>query len=282
MKIKQILNNNVAVVKKGGHEVIVVSKGVGFSYKKGQEIKEDVIDRMYILDSYDMLDRFSYLLSKTAPEDILIIEDIIKLGEERLGHKVPEYLSLTLLDHLEYLMERAEKGQYIFSPLTWDVKRFYPKEYELGLEALSIIGEKKQLTIPEDEAVSIALHFVNIFGEPNESNMKSAEVEIVSDIISIVKLHFKMVLDEQSVNYLRFANHLQYFVQRLLRSESHKDNTDSKVLLDQVTTLYPEAFKCVQKVKSYVTSRFDTNLTINEECYLILHVNRVTSRMEEK
>ena len=62
MKISQILNNNVALVKRGGNEVFVVSKGIGFRKKKGQEIMEEEIEKMYILDSFDMLDHFSLSL----------------------------------------------------------------------------------------------------------------------------------------------------------------------------------------------------------------------------
>ena len=36
MKISQILNNNVAIVKRGSNEIIVYSKGVAFKKKPGQ------------------------------------------------------------------------------------------------------------------------------------------------------------------------------------------------------------------------------------------------------
>uniref|UniRef100_UPI00336A9475 CAT RNA binding domain-containing protein n=1 Tax=Enterocloster aldenensis TaxID=358742 RepID=UPI00336A9475 len=51
MKISQILNNNVAVVKKGGSELIVYSKGISFRKKAGQSIGEDEIEKTYVLDS---------------------------------------------------------------------------------------------------------------------------------------------------------------------------------------------------------------------------------------
>ena len=60
MKISQILNNNVAVVKKGGSELIVYSKGISFRKKAGQSIGEDEIEKTYVLDSNDMLEHFSY------------------------------------------------------------------------------------------------------------------------------------------------------------------------------------------------------------------------------
>ena len=105
MKISQILNNNVALVKRGGNEVFVVAKGIGFKKKKGQQIAEEEVEKMYILDSFDMLDHFSYLLAHSDPNDILLVSNIISYGEEQLNIKASDFLSLALLDHLEFLLK---------------------------------------------------------------------------------------------------------------------------------------------------------------------------------
>ena len=99
MKISQILNNNVAVVKKGGSELIVYSKGISFRKKAGQSIGEDEIEKTYVLDSNDMLEHFSYLLANTDEEYLNIVNDVIASGEQLLGQKANDYLYLTLLDH---------------------------------------------------------------------------------------------------------------------------------------------------------------------------------------
>ena len=51
MKVSQILNNNVAVVKRGSNEVIVYSRGISFKKKVGQTITESEIEKTYVLDS---------------------------------------------------------------------------------------------------------------------------------------------------------------------------------------------------------------------------------------
>ncbi|MDX5716890.1 CAT RNA binding domain-containing protein, partial [Clostridioides difficile] len=48
MKIIQILNNNVALVKRGKNEIIVFVKGIGFKKRVGQVINENEIERTYI------------------------------------------------------------------------------------------------------------------------------------------------------------------------------------------------------------------------------------------
>ena len=53
MIIRQILNNNVAIVKKGsskqnrGNEIIVYSKGIAFKRKAGDSIEEKDIEKIY-------------------------------------------------------------------------------------------------------------------------------------------------------------------------------------------------------------------------------------------
>ena len=46
--------------------------------------------------------------------------------------------------------------------------------------------------------------------------------------------------------------------------------------------LYPAAHGCAGKIRAYVKETFKMELTIDEETYLILHIHRVTNRMEKK
>nr|SUY82774.1 beta-glucoside bgl operon transcription antiterminator [Clostridioides difficile] len=93
--------------------------------------------------------------------------------------------------------------------MVWNVKRFYPKHFEIGMHALKLIGDSKGINLPDDEAVSIALHFVNM--EVNKESHDSTIVELrtLADIVSIIKYHFNVELDETSTNYMRFTTHLQ-------------------------------------------------------------------------
>ena len=86
MKISQILNNNVAIVKRGSNEIIVYSKGVAFKKKPGQEITSEEIQKTYVLDSHDKLEHFSFLLSNTKDEYLQMVNQIIAYGEEKLKH----------------------------------------------------------------------------------------------------------------------------------------------------------------------------------------------------
>lgn len=278
MKISQILNNNVAIVKRGSNEIIVYSKGVAFKKKPGQEITSEEIQKTYVLDSHDKLEHFSYLLSNTKDEYLQMVNQIIAYGEEKLKTCVSDYLYLTLLDHLDFTIKRIKKNQFIKSPLSWEVKKFYPEHYQIGLYAVSIIQKTMDIECPNDEAVAIALHFINLQNDTNNANHQIKAMETVRDILAIIKYHFHINFDEDSMNYIRLVTHLQYFVTRLLKHDVY--DSDEQELNNQIRSLYPEAYSCVNKIRVYVRDAFQSELTNDEETYLMLHIHRVTQREE--
>ncbi|MCA5012202.1 MULTISPECIES: PRD domain-containing protein [unclassified Enterococcus] len=280
MKVSQILNNNVAIVSRGDNEVIVYAKGLAFRKKVGQVIHENEIEKTYVLDSNDMLEHFSYLLAHSDASHITLVNQIIAYGEEKLNEKSNDYLSLTLLDHIEFALKRAAKGQFIRSPLTWEVKKFYPQHFEIGMYALDLINEQFQVAFPEDEAVSIALHFVNLQEDKNNLDETIRSMESLRDILSIIQYHFQIKLDEGSMNYMRLMTHLQYFIQRLLTKSNHEES--DTILNEQIKSLYKESFECVQKIRVYVQQKYACDLTIDEETYLMLHIHRVTHRSQRE
>ncbi|MCH4285470.1 MULTISPECIES: PRD domain-containing protein [Bacillota] len=278
MKISQILNNNVAIVKRGSNEIIVYSKGVAFKKKPGQEITSEEIQKTYVLDSHDKLEHFSFLLSNTKDEYLQMVNQIIAYGEEKLKTCVSDYLYLTLLDHLDFTIKRIKKNQFIKSPLSWEVKKFYPEHYQIGLYAVSIIQKTMDIECPTDEAVAIALHFINLQNDTNNANHQIKAMETVRDILAIIKYHFHINFDEDSMNYIRLVTHLQYFVTRLLKHDVY--DSDEQELNNQIRSLYPEAYSCVNKIRVYVRDAFQSELTNDEETYLMLHIHRVTQREE--
>lgn len=279
MKVSQILNNNVAVVKRGNNEVIVYSKGIAFRKKAGDRIDDADIQKTYVLDSHDKLEHFSYLLSKVDEEYLEIVNKTIAYAEEIIGNKTSDYLYLALLDHISYVIERLENGQELKNPLGWEVKRFYPDYYKIGKYCVSLINSATGLYCSDEEAITIALHFVNLQGQINSTSDTIVVVETIKNILAIIKYHFKMDFEEDSINYMRLVTHLQYFIVRLMKDEVF-DSPESE-LNRQIRKMYPEAYKCVNKIRVYVQDSFKKYITSDEEAYLILHIQRVTQREEK-
>ncbi|MGG5372183.1 PRD domain-containing protein [Enterococcus sp. AZ196] len=280
MKIRQILNNNVALVQRGELDVIVLSNGLSFRKKVGDSISADEVDKVFVPDSNDVLENYSYLLSNVNQEILKATTRIVRLVEEELGEAVNDYLYLTLLDHVDYSLKRAEKGQYIVSPLAWEVRKFYPKQYELSKQALTIIFEETKVDFPESEAVSIALHLINLQETKVSIEDTMKEMKLVGDILTIIKMHYQIQLDEGSMNYNRLVTHLRYFAQRVAAGEIY--SSQETEINKQVRMMYPQAYLCVQKISKYLYQQFQKELTKDEETYLMLHISRVAQRKESE
>ncbi len=277
MKIKQILNNNAVLVTKGTNELVVLANGVGFSRKIGQKISESEVDKIFVLETHEMVEHFSYQLSKTDPELLLLIEKIVQYGKDKYGIKVRDYIYLTLLDHVDYTLKRFQEGIEFDSPLHWEIKRFYKAEYDIGKKALEFIYDYTGCLLPEKEASSIALHFVNIRSNKINMNETMQITKIIHDLTNIVKYEFKITFDEESFDYSRFITHLHYYAQRIVYKETIPEDKENDLYL-QLKNLYPLAYKCVQKIKLYVYNTHQVLMSDNEEVYLMVHIQRITQR----
>ncbi|MEO1771977.1 PRD domain-containing protein [Candidatus Enterococcus ferrettii] len=285
MIISQILNNNVAIVKKGsndqtrGNEVIVYSKGIAFRRKVGDTIEEEEIQKTYVLDSHDKLEHFSYLLSNTQEDYLQIVTKTIEYGEKVIQKDISDYLYLALLDHIDFAIKRLRKSQIIKSPLDWEVRKFYPDHYKIGLYAVDLIEKATGMECPNEEAVSVALHFINLQSQGEEADSMMKMMEAVRNILSIIKYHYRLDFEEDSINYIRLVTHLQYFIVRMFKGEAHSSSESE--LNRQIRKLYPEAYNCVNKIRIYVKDSFEKDLSEDEEAYLMLHIQRVTKREED-
>jgi beta-glucoside operon transcriptional antiterminator len=280
MKIRQILNNNIAVVDRGGHESIIYSKGIAFKKKVGQRISDSEIEKTYVLDSKDRLEHFSYLLTQSDERTISFINELVSYGEKEVGKIANDYLYLALLDHVTFALARADKHQFIRSPLAWEVKKFYPEYFKIGLQALKMMAEIYGIEFPEDEAVSIALHFVNLQENQSHLDEKLEDMESLRDMLNIIKYHFNEEFDESSMNYMRLVTHLQYFIERMRNNHPYEEK--ESLLFQQVKELYPDAFDAVEKIAIYVKGKFNQHLSKDEYTYLMIHINRVTERMNKE
>ncbi|MFR3685582.1 MAG: PRD domain-containing protein [Enterococcus sp.] len=278
MKIGQILNNNIALVRRGEVDVIVVSNGIAFKKKVGDSLTMEDVEKVFVPDSNDFLETYSYLLSNVDESTLNATLKAINYVEEQLKDRVNTYLYLTLLDHIDYALKRADKGQFVISPLNWEVRKFYPKEYQISKQILKIISEETKTEFPESEAVSIALHLINLKETQLDIEETIKIMETVNDMLGIIRHHFKLVFEEDSMNYNRLITHLQYFAQRLAVGKVYA--SEDGELNTQVRMMYPDSYLCVKKLGRYLKDHFNKEMTKDEETYLILHVHRVTKRSE--
>lgn len=272
MQVQKVFNNNIVLALSNHQEMIVMGKGIGFQKKVGDDIDASLIEKTFVLQDDDTA-MLSQVYVDMPEEQIDVVLAIIKLAEITLQESFQSNLYIALADHLKFAFERAQKGMFFKNPLAFEVKKFYPIEYELGKQAIALIKERLNIELDNDEVTAIALHIVNAEKEGFLLERTVQLTRIVQDIMDIVRLHFGCELDESNIAFNRFATHLQYFAQRIV-SKTMQGTNDS-FLFEQVQANYPESFACTEKIKVYVEETYHFAMGGDEQVYLTLHIQKL-------
>lgn len=275
MKIVKVINNNIVVsLNDDRKEVILLGKGIGFQKRPGAEIDESRIEKTFQL-SPKTTNKFEELIRQVPIKHIMVAGEIISYAKYSLGKELSEYIYVALTDHINFAVERYNKGMQFHNALLWEIQRFYQHEYEIGKYAIGHIKKRLKIDLPEDEAGFIALHIVN--AEMDVPMQKTVDMtKMIQKIIQIVKLYFHINLDESSLDYERFLTHLKFFSQRLMQGQFHDDQNDS--LGEIIRKQYSEEYKCVKKIENYIYREYGMELSEDEKTYLTVHINRVTQK----
>ena len=273
MKIYKILNNNVVtILSNNDKESVVMGRGIAFQKKKGDEIDDTKVEKIFVLKNNNVNDKFLKLIDDISVEYIEVAEEIISYAEEKLETTLNENIYLTLTDHISFTANRYKNNMEMKNSMLWDIKGLHRQEFNIGLKALDIIRDKLDLNLPEDEAATIAMHILN--GELNQDIPEIVNmIKVSEEILKIVKYNFNIEFDEESINYYRFITHLKFFTQRLFSGNYYEDYDNE--LFDIMSIKYPESYECVKKIKKFIYDKYDNNLTKEEMLYLIVHISRV-------
>ncbi|OUP19017.1 antitermination protein BlgG [Lachnoclostridium sp. An196] len=276
MIIRKVLNNNLLLVDEQGQEQIAMGRGLRFSYKVGDTLNESDVEKIYILKDEKNTRDYIRLLEDVPSEYAEVIQNAIQLAQEKMHKKLNEQIFVTLLDHLLYALERDEKGIVLYNRMLWEIQKFYPKEYQTGLQVLEYINKKLGRSLPDAEAGNIAFHLVNAQMAPNmEGGARNGMlmVKMLKDIFQIVQLYYKKQIDEDSINYSRFAVHMQFFLQRLLEDKMLENGVAT--IYDSVAREQKNAAGCVSQIQKYIRNFLKKEIPKEEQIYLIVHIARV-------
>lgn len=273
MIINKVLNNNVVtIINENDEEAVVMGRGLAFQKKKGDEIDESKIEKIFVLENKSINQKLLTLVNDIPAKYLEVVEDIIKYAEDKLGKKLNENIYLTLTDHISFAISRAEKNLEIKNAMLWDIKRLHKEEFDVGIHALRVIKENLNFDLPEDEAASIAMHILN--GEFDQEIPEIVDmIKLIEEILKMVKYHFNIEFDEESINYYRFVTHLKFFTQRLSSGRYYEDNDND--LFDMIKLKYPKSYECTKRIEGFVKQKYNTQLTKEEMLYLIIHTARV-------
>lgn len=273
--IEKVINNNIiSAYEKSGAEVIVMGRGIGFKKKQGEIVPADQISKIFRIKSRTLAEQFKELLANMPLERVRISDEIISHAKDHLKLKLNQSIYVTLTDHINFAIERVSQGIEPQNALLWEIKRFYPQEFQLGIYALELIQDRLDILLPEDEAGFIALHFVNAeYGTDIRDAVKFPDQ--MQAIVDIVERDLGILLDESSLHYERFMTHIKFLIQRIYRKELLSSEDRELSLLMQ--RKYPREYQCSLKVAEYIMQATGSRLSEEEIMYLSVHIRRVTT-----
>ena len=273
--IEKVINNNIiSAYEKSGAEVIVMGRGIGFKKKQGEVVPADQISKIFRIKSRTLAEQFKELLANMPLERVRISDEIISHAKDHLKLKLNQSIYVTLTDHINFAIERVSQGIEPQNALLWEIKRFYPQEFQLGIYALELIQDRLDILLPEDEAGFIALHFVNAeYGTDIRDAVKFPDQ--MQAIVDIVERDLGILLDESSLHYERFMTHIKFLIQRIYRKELLSSEDRELSLLMQ--RKYPREYQCSVKVAEYIMQATGSRLSEEEIMYLSVHIRRVST-----
>ncbi|RYL93968.1 BglG family transcription antiterminator LicT [Sporolactobacillus sp. THM19-2] len=273
MIIKKKLNNNAVIaLNNKGQEIVVMGRGLAFDSKNGDTVNEKRIERVFITQSDELMQKITLLLDGIDSKYFSVAGTIIDQAKQELAGKISDNLYFSLTDHIHNSVKMYRQGIVLNNPLKWDIESIYPQEYKFGKKALKLINTSFNVQLPEDEATTIAMHLVNALTENGDFGYTSRMTEFIKDIINIIHYTLNLKPEPQSISYLRLVTHLR-FLYRRLQTQENQDSGD--LLIKDIDQKFPRAYECTRKIQSYVVSQGFPNLSESEKLFLTINIERL-------
>ena len=265
MLISKILNNNVVISEENQEEVILMGRGLAFGRKVGQEIPDELIEKKYVLS-----ENRRQLLMELPAEVMEMSDKIISFAREKLQKKLKDSAFLAMADHIHGVLLRLEDGIYLKNFLMWDIKRFFPIEFEVGQYAKQLLSTYVSKELPDDEAAFMALTLVNAELENGDGTARDLTM-MMEEIMTIVKYSLEISLDEEDIYLERFMTHLKFFCERVLTDNGHRDLEDNE-MFDLLKCKYPLAYETTRKIAEFLKQTRNYQTSEDEQLYLTIHL----------
>jgi beta-glucoside operon transcriptional antiterminator len=280
-------NNNIILADDNGQEVIVLGKGIGFQALRGAEVDMNFAEKIFVPQETAQMNRFADTLSDLPYEYILLASKIVDFGKAALQVKLNPSIVVALADHLSIslgLITNSDNTQVALeSPLQLDVRYIYPAEYKTGVQALEIIRQEKNIQLPEADAVSIAMHFINAELESPGMPTTFKIVTITGGVMRIIEQYYHVELDKETLQFMRFSNHVRNLVIEYLSPPRHKQAVkEDTELYELLMTRNRDIAECCGRICSWLQDTHRLFLCKNDISFLAVHITKILEGMEKQ
>lgn len=268
-------NNNVVLAEHQGTEKILIKKGLGFGAKPGDRIPADTdFERVFVIENPETSQQFKQLIAEVDGRLVGVCEEILHMISSATGEPFDEEFHVRLTDHIAFTVFRLQNNDQIVNPFMIEIETLYPQELALAKEAIKMLEQAFDLQIPEDEAGFIALHIHSLKTKDQLSNTVKYAY-ICNSALEIIEDELGMAVDRKSLDYARFASHIRYAVERIIKGKPIKNE-----LLPAIKKTYKESYRLARLVGKMMEEELYAEVPPEELGYLTLHIERLKNALD--
>lgn len=277
--VKKALNNNVIIAEdKENKEVVLIGKGIGFNRKKGDQLDDRLVEKIFVLKDKDKQEQYKTLLLQMDNEIFDAIIDAMEYIKEHTNATLNEYIHVALTDHLMFSIYRIMKGVTIRNPFLVETKNLYPQEFKTASKVVKIVNEALNIHLPEDEIGFITLHIHSAI-----KNKKIGEVnkhsQLIKQMIDVIEDAFNAKIDKKSIGYIRLIRHLRFAIERTHEGDELEESTKINLILQNE---YPFCYNLSWKLIKIMQNALKKPVGSAEAVYLTMHLQRIYSKLDSK
>ena len=275
--VHKVLNNNVVIsLDENGRERVLMGRGLGFQLKPSDVIDAAKVEKTFVLDAGSDGDRDRRLLTDVPYAVIEAVSRAVDEAERLLGRSLGRRLTMGVVDHIQFVLERLDKGIRIPATSMPELRVLHPQEFAAAALMVASISASLERPLPDEESVFLTMHLLNATrDEPNGT--AALLFRRVQHVVTTVESGLGLRLDVNSPDYARFILHVQFLLQRLV-SRSMLRGSDTS-FFEFAKHSYPRSYAIALEVKAYVLAATESELTDEELLYLVVHVERLAAQV---
>lgn len=281
--IVQVFNNNVVLAERDGDRAVLLGRGIGFGRAAGALVDAATVQELFRPVGAQPPEQLARLIAELRPEILVLARDLAETASFMCEVEIPDSTVVAMADHIRFAIDRAVQGVVLPNPLQWEVSHLYPREFSFGRRALHQIKQVSGVGLPEEEAVSLALHVVN--AQFVQQGANPSGLARTAQVTRLLTRTFDVIdaatgnaeLDRDSMAAARFITHLRFLLRRMLDRgpEPHAPELSMLKLGTKISDEYPVAYAIAGKVIMMLQLELDTQCSEDEVIYLTLHIARL-------
>ena len=249
---------------------IFLGKGIGFGKKTNDRFiyNKDIQTSLQVLDQEDSI-KYEKLINSIENKKVIdIVQKVVNDANNYFDNKINNNINITLLDHINFAVERYKNNMIINYPFIEDLKYLYPKEYQFSKNEFIFIKEElKDIAVIDDAEIGfLTLHIHAALTDKHASDLIKKHTIVNACINEIEKLS-NIKLDRSSIFFIRLVKHIEFAINR-----HEKGIYIQNIMIKEIKERCPSEFEITCKVNEMLKRDYDIELTNDELGYLALHI----------